>query len=85
MTEKKLIDPGIYSKPTEEDYLLARRRFEAYNRISAEHPNKPWKEILLLLPLDGGTKLKCGCTRFDHLTFSSCPKGEFLDRYGDLK
>lgn len=58
---------------TEKDRELARRRFEAYVAMTkGKDPVPPFEEILPHLPLNGGTKLACGHTRFHHLQTEGC-------------
>lgn len=62
---------------TEEDNDLARRRYEEYLRLSKEHEGVVFEDILPFLPLDGGTPLPCGCTRFEHLQTERCRNPKF--------
>lgn len=58
---------------SEADLDLARRRFKAYVAMTKGlDPVPPFEEILPHLPLNGGTKLVCGHTRFDHLQTEGC-------------
>jgi len=59
---------------TPEDMKLVQRRFDEFARLTKElEPGSyVFEDILPLLPLDGGTPMPCGDTRFDHLQLETC-------------
>ncbi len=59
---------------TPEDEALARRRFEEYVRLTREMEPGSYdvEDVIKTLPMDGGTPLECGDTRFYHLTTEHC-------------
>lgn len=77
---KVLLPPGGVERTddrefgqTKADLKLGKRRFNKYVKLSKENPSMTFEEKLDLLPLSGGTKLKCGHTRFDHV-LTGCDK-----------
>jgi hypothetical protein len=59
---------------TDNDEDLARRRFEKFNELTRELDPGSYcfEDILPLLPLDGGSPLACGDTRFFHAQEETC-------------
>lgn len=59
---------------TQEDIELARRRFDEYIRLTRvmEPGSYENEDVIKVLPMDGGTKLHCGDTRFEHLVNETC-------------
>ena len=75
---KQAGDPGVPGggvKLSPEDEALSRRRYTKY--ISLTRDKKPgsydFKDILPLLPEDGGTIQHCGHTRFYHVIYEEAP------------
>jgi len=54
--------------------VLVRRRVAAFAELTRElDPGSySFEDILPLLPLDGGTPMACGDTRFEHLQLETC-------------
>ena len=64
-------------KQTDKDVELSRRRYEKWMELTKPYQGRegdsPDFEFLLSqLPLDGGSVLDCGCTRFEHLQHEKC-------------
>jgi len=60
--------------PSKEDNALASRRFDEFVSLTkALDPGSYiFEDVLPLLPLDGGTPLACGDTRFHHAQLDVC-------------
>lgn len=59
---------------TPEDEALARRRFDEYVRLTRDKTPGTYdnEDVIKALPMNGGTKLDCGETRFEHLMNDDC-------------
>lgn len=65
---------GTEKTRTPEDEELARRRFAEYVRITKQMEPGSYEneDVIKVLPMDGGSRLDCGDTRFEHLMNEVC-------------